>query len=437
MKIKRLISNQSLSYIGIIYILFGISYQFCINIPRIISPIAFLFTLFLSCFHQKSNYLFKFITIISLLSFFFHYRLFIVALGIFLLGVGDYLFFKYLKKVNHHSLSLIIFSLTIIPSLFITITTIDPSLTLPIIRKLYNIKNTTTIIETGTHILSNNITLNANLTYSKNYPNSYLDIYYTTTDLSKPTIIYLHKGGFLWGDKVPGNPLTMDNNFKNSTIYTFITNNYNVVSLDYALTPQNHYPTPIKQLHEGLKYLLDNSEKLNLNMSSIILIGQSAGANLASSLTNLETNPDYASLLEEIPYLQGNQLKGLILEGGFYRSNNIGKTNNLLYDWLFYNMGRLYYQEIDLTNNSYLKETSVFNYVNSNYPKTFISDGNTATFWKEAQALDQKLTNLNVPHTLNYYPHSRIKLIHCYEEKGNIYSQQTQQNILKFVQDLT
>ena len=48
------------------------------------------------------------------------------------------------------------------------------------------------------------------LVYGKTYPNSFLDIWYPDQDKTalRPTVVYFHGGGFLFGDKVGRGPIS-------------------------------------------------------------------------------------------------------------------------------------------------------------------------------------------------------------------------------------
>ena len=61
---------------------------------------------------------------------------------------------------------------------------------------------TKTTLSDGTLFLSD-------IQYGEKYPNSYLDIYIPNGDTKtkRPTLFYVHGGGFAWGDKIEGDPL--------------------------------------------------------------------------------------------------------------------------------------------------------------------------------------------------------------------------------------
>lgn len=58
-----------------------------------------------------------------------------------------------------------------------------------------------------------------------------------------------------------------------------------VIGVDYRLTTKEiHYPKPLMDCYQALRYVVENSEKLGIDPSKIALHGTSAGANLAAGL---------------------------------------------------------------------------------------------------------------------------------------------------------
>ncbi len=61
--------------------------------------------------------------------------------------------------------------------------------------------------EPATTILDNGLVLKNDIKYGATYPNSFLDIWYPNGSGEKrPTIVYFHGGGFIFGDKSTGDP---------------------------------------------------------------------------------------------------------------------------------------------------------------------------------------------------------------------------------------
>lgn len=110
------------------------------------------------------------------------------------------------------------------------------------------------------------------------YDNKEINIYIIEPKESTgklPCLIYLHGGGFM---------------FKSSTHQYKLAKTYaeeahcKVIFVDYRLAPQNPYPTPLEDCYSTFKYVLENSNELNIDKEKIAVGGDSAGGNLAACL---------------------------------------------------------------------------------------------------------------------------------------------------------
>ncbi|MHC5247298.1 alpha/beta hydrolase [Enterococcus sp. LJL90] len=113
------------------------------------------------------------------------------------------------------------------------------------------------------------------------------DIYYPkgTTNLL-PTIVSIHGGGFVYGDK---------------ELYRFYamylaTQGFTVVNFNYRLAPASQYPAPIEDINNLMNWLLVNGLDYHLDMQQLFILGDSAGAQLVEQYTTFATNPEYAKL---------------------------------------------------------------------------------------------------------------------------------------------
>ena len=248
------------------------------------------------------------------------------------------------------------------------------------------------------------------------------------------TVVYFHGGGFIWGDKESGDPNARSHNSGNNLIGRLTDAGYNVVSMNYALTPEYTFPTAIKQLNHGLRYLKEHAGEWGLNMDSVVFAGFSAGANLEGVLANIQTNPGCAAAIGEEPVLTEQELKGVIFEGCLVDYHRFADTDDYLYDYLFYTMGRLYFRANDLVHNRRAGSCNIMDHLSENYPPSFISDGNRGTYFRQASELHEKLKELGVYTELNYYPPEEAgDLWHGFEEENTVWSEQTMQKIILFL----
>ena len=104
------------------------------------------------------------------------------------------------------------------------------------------------------------------LTY---YKNCKLDIYLPDFVLPTKTIVYVHGGGLVEGDK--------RDIHKEWFGKTFTDNGYAFVSVDYNLYPNAKWPSYIIEVAHSIKFLQDNLDKYNLSRDMYIS-GSSAGS---------------------------------------------------------------------------------------------------------------------------------------------------------------
>lgn len=91
---------------------------------------------------------------------------------------------------------------------------------------------------------------------------------------------------------------------------------YNIVNVDYALVPDFHFPVPLIQMNQAIRFIEENKDKYHINMDHIILMGSSAGAIMVAQYGTIVSNPDYASLLEISPAVVKEQISAVVVDDG-------------------------------------------------------------------------------------------------------------------------
>lgn len=97
----------------------------------------------------------------------------------------------------------------------------------------------------------------------------------TPENSDKPTIIYIHGGGLIFGNR---------DDLPQAYIDLFLKSGYSVFTLDYLLAPESPFSAIIESLRAGVKYFLNHFDDLNLPNNHYILFGRSAGAYLSMQL---------------------------------------------------------------------------------------------------------------------------------------------------------
>ena len=292
-----------------------------------------------------------------------------------------------------------------------------------------NAEQKESILEDGTKLISD-------VKYDDLIPNGYLDIYYTNEDkfTKAPTFIFIHGGGYVWSDKVIGDPNMVKDGPTDLITTNFLKEGYNVVQMNYALAPEYQFPYSIKQLNRGLKFLVDNGSTYDLDMTNVVLGGGSAGGNLAGLLCNIQTNPEYAQIVDESPSIDSTNIKAVYFLGALYDNYRFGQTGKAEVDWLFTQLGRLYLDTNEIKTDPKIKKTNVIENVTDKFPASFISDGNTGTFYDQAFDMYNKLRDLGVDSEMCYFPPQEATLNHGHEGNDTEYSKMMYQRLFKFLE---
>ena len=126
-----------------------------------------------------------------------------------------------------------------------------------------------------------------NISYGSHGKWSLLEIYHphhTTAPL--PTIVSIHGGGYVYGTKEIYRRYGMD----------MARRGFAFVNFNYRLAPKWKFPSPLWDTNSVMEWICKNADRYYLDPSRIILVGDSAGAQLASQYAAIATNPDYAAL---------------------------------------------------------------------------------------------------------------------------------------------
>ena len=134
--------------------------------------------------------------------------------------------------------------------------------------------------------LPEGITQCRNISYGSHGKWNLLDVYYpdgTTAPL--PTIVSIHRGGYVYGSKEIYRRYGMD----------MARRGFAFVNFNYRLAPKWRFPTPLWDTNSVMEWVCKNAARYHLDPSRIIIVGDSAGAQLASQYAAIATNPAYAA----------------------------------------------------------------------------------------------------------------------------------------------
>ncbi|MCC8181404.1 MAG: alpha/beta hydrolase [Clostridiales bacterium] len=179
-----------------------------------------------------------------------------------------------------------------------------------------------------------------------------LDLY-TPRDFSAPlpVIVSVHGGGYFYGSKEVYQYYCMD----------LARRGFAVVNFNYRLAPEYRFPAPLEDTNAVLTWLCAHAAEYQLDTGNLFLVGDSAGAQLASQYAAAWAEPEYAADLGlRIPSFR---LAALGLNCGMYdlQARAVSKQDGaIMTDYL----------GTDLT--VYGDKLDVLSHIGASYPPTYL-----------------------------------------------------------------
>jgi acetyl esterase/lipase len=190
-----------------------------------------------------------------------------------------------------------------------------------------------------------------NISYGKYGKWNLLDVYYPKgADKPLPAIINIHGGGYVYGTKDQGQYYCMN----------LAQRGFTVVNFSYRLVPKIKFPAPVTETNQVMEWVCAHAADYYIDVENVFITGDSAGAQIAGQYAAIVTNGEYAALFGlTVPRFR---LKAIALNCGMYDKFHeiTSPMPGLLHD---------YFGKDPQKHGEKIK---VFNYINSNYPPTFI-----------------------------------------------------------------
>ncbi|MEO5641704.1 MAG: alpha/beta hydrolase [Bacteroidia bacterium] len=204
-----------------------------------------------------------------------------------------------------------------------------------------------------------------------------LDFYPASTNAKAPCIIVIHGGSWAGGDQ---KQLPALNSYLASK-------GYNVAAISYRLAPENKSPAPVEDTKDALDYLVKNAAQLNIDTTNFILLGRSAGGQIALVAAYSFHDPRIKGVISY--YAPADMVWGATVKGNPLVLN----TDKVFADYLG---GSL--QEVP----EKYAESSAIEYVNSTSTPTLIIHGeiDAMVAFEHSVRLHKKLDEF---HVKNYF----------------------------------
>ncbi|HEY4390416.1 MAG TPA: alpha/beta hydrolase [Paenibacillus sp.] len=245
------------------------------------------------------------------------------------------------------------------------------------------------------------------ITYPSEHNKNKLDLYLpqnTTEQL--PVIILVHGGGFVTGDK----------SFNEYYGPVLASGGYAVLSMNYELAPEANLSVQTEQIGEVWSYMKELALQYPLDSSRVIFVGSSAGAYLAGQFTLAQTNDEYARLVGVSQLVPADTIKGVLLFSAPYDITALKDLDvPAPLKFMIKQLGWAILGDRGWIDNPKFDVLNLGNYITSDFPPTFITDGNTGSFEKQAEAFVAALQEKDVPVTSLFFDPAEEKTGHGYQ----------------------
>lgn len=232
-----------------------------------------------------------------------------------------------------------------------------------------------------------------------------LQLFVPDSEKPTPVILYIHGGGYAGGTRVEGTPWFELANYRQKAL----TRGFAFASIDYRLGFEQSFPAAVNDAHASLRWLAKFADKLNLDISRIVVWGESAGGHLAALTVNTvgdeffegtdgAEKSDALNIVGLIDWYGATELTTIVrpMDG-----TDESKPEAMRFPPEYFNLGS------DRWKDTYwLTKASPVTYITSASVETLIVHGDSDTLvpLQQSFVLSEKLQSAGVKHELVVIP---------------------------------
>lgn len=231
-----------------------------------------------------------------------------------------------------------------------------------------------------------------NLLYGKDEKWQILDVYKPKNISGKlPVIVSIHGGGWVYGTKETYQFYCM----------SLAQRGFAVINSNYRLAPKCKHPGAIEDTNLVFEWLLANADKYGFDTDNIFAVGDSAGAQNIALYACILTNKEYAGKYS-FTCPKELKIKGLGLNCGVYDAEH-GPKNKVNLDFLPHH-----------GNSEERKLVSPVNFINGDFPPSFILTGNMDYLKDDSKTLANILELNGIKYVFKEYGSNEELLYHVF-----------------------
>ena len=249
-----------------------------------------------------------------------------------------------------------------------------------------------------------------------------LDLYRPKDKEGKlPVLLNIHGGAWVYGDKKVYAPYCM----------YLAAQGFAVVNASYRLAPKHTFPAPLEDVGSIMEWVVTNANQYHLDPSNLFLVGDSAGAHLATAYTAIQLNREYAKAFPGITVSQKLVPKALVLNCGvFDMEGEVKRRGTLLTPFLKDILG-------EKPTVSSIKKMSPVRYITPDFPPVYLATSNGDFLRKHSHRLKEMLEQQKIDYVFKEYGNNKKTQGHVFHlNLKNKVGQTCNQEQIKFVRKI-
>ncbi|MDS0524290.1 alpha/beta hydrolase [Clostridium sp. SHJSY1] len=235
-----------------------------------------------------------------------------------------------------------------------------------------------------------------NISYGIHGELNLLDIYHKKNVADcQQTIISIHGGGWVYGNKDVYQFYCMD----------LAQRGFTVVNFSYRLAPEAPFPAALEDVNRVFIWIAEHAKEYNIDLNNLFIVGDSAGAQLASQYMAMLTNYEFQKFYNFKVPSDKIKVKAGALNCGIYDLKKYVETSNDSFI--------LAYLEEDAKGK--LKYLDTMKYITKEFPPVFVSTAHNDFLKEHARPMYDKLKKLGVPCKYKIYGNKdNAKIAHVF-----------------------
>ena len=236
-----------------------------------------------------------------------------------------------------------------------------------------------------------------------------------------PVLLNIHGGAWVYGDKKVYAPYCM----------YLAAQGFAVVNASYRLAPKHTFPAPLEDVGAMVEWAVDYAEEYGLDLSNLFLVGDSAGAHLATAYTAIQLNQEYAKAFPGIKVSKKLVPKALVLNCGVFDMEGELKCRGaLLTPFLTDILGAK-------PTTSSIKKMSPVQYITPDFPPVYLATSNGDFLRKHSHRLKEVLEQQQIDFVFKEYGNNKKTQGHVFHlNLKNKVGQTCNQEQIKFVRKM-